>query len=226
MKRALVFILVSLLATGFAAAGVVNSNHDLSASGPNTVTDATEVCVFCHTPHQLSTTTSGSGGEFIDPLWNHTLSTTASYGVYDSDTMDATPTDLGNSDWSTGNAATVSNLCLSCHDGTVSVASMYNPPVGGAPTVSGGGGVLASGLISTTVATNVGTDLSNDHPVNFTYPGAVAGEFQVPTSPVVLFGNTVQCASCHDPHNDTAGEQPFLVGSNSDSAICTNCHLN
>jgi len=224
MRRAFVVAVIGLLASGVAMAGVVNSLHDLSGSGPSTVTDATEVCVFCHTPHQVAAAVSGAADDPIDPLWNHTLSTNATYGVYDSDTMDATPTELGNSDWSTGNAAIVSNLCLSCHDGTVSVSSMYNPPVGGVPTTSGGGGVLASGLMDPADSANVGIDLTNDHPVNFTYPGVVAGEFQNPTN-AVLFGGEVQCGSCHDAHNDTVGEQPFLVTSNTDSALCTDCHL-
>jgi len=220
MKRVLVFLLVTLLATGFVMADVVGSLHDLSANGTNTVTDADEVCVFCHTPHQTTNAISGGTPEPIDPLWNHSLST-ATYGVYGSSTMNAVPTEVGNTDWASGNVAAVSNLCLSCHDGTVSVASMYNPPNAGVPTVSGGGNVLSSGLLGTGPS-NVGTDLTNDHPINFTYPGAVPNEFQVPTN-AELFGGTVQCASCHDPHLTTNGA--FLVASNTDSALCTDCHL-
>ena len=115
----------------------MGTKHDLSSTGPGATTNVARMCVFCHTPHQ-ATTANGQ-----DPLWNHTLSTTASYGGYASTTLDATPTDLGGA--SAGSAA-VSNLCMSCHDGTVSVASMYNPPNEVASvTVTSGGNVSAAG---------------------------------------------------------------------------------
>ena len=64
--------------------------------------------------------------------------------------------------------------------------------------------------------------MSVDGGFNFDYPGAVPNEFQMPTN-ANLFGGTVQCASCHDPHLTTNGA--FLVTSNTDSALCTDCHL-
>ncbi|MCB1037692.1 MAG: cytochrome c3 family protein, partial [Acidobacteria bacterium] len=123
--------------------------------------------------------------------------------------------------------------------GTVSVAALYNtpnePPINDNNAnivVTAGGNVTAAGLI--TGNPNVGTDLTNDHPVNFTYDGALAtldGELVTPVSvdwvdagnTVPLFGGTLQCASCHDPHNDT--NTPFLVRSNASSALCTTCHV-
>src|SRR5262245_33748790 len=56
------------LFTGAARADtVLASKHDLSASGPGTVraTAESDVCLFCHTPHQ------GTGEQ---PLWNHSMS--------------------------------------------------------------------------------------------------------------------------------------------------------
>lgn len=204
---------------------VVGTKHDLSSTGPGAKTNVNQVCVFCHTPHQAA----AANGQ--DPLWNHRLSTTASYGVYGSDTMNGSPTDIGGA---AAGSASVSNLCLSCHDGTVSVASLYNAPneapINDNPaniTVTAGGNVLASGLI--TGNPNVGTNLTDDHPVNFTYNTALAtadGGLRDPaTTPAVsalLFANTVQCASCHDPHDAT--NAPFLTVSNAGSALCTTCH--
>lgn len=207
---------------------VVGTSHDLSSTGPNAQTNVNRVCVFCHTPHQAA----AANGQ--PPLWNHTLSGVASYGVYDvtvSPTMDATPTDIGGA---AAGSASVSNLCMSCHDGTVAVQSLYNAPneapINDNPaniTVTSGGNVSAAGLI--TGNPNLGTDLSNDHPVNFTYDTALAtadGELNDPaTTPAVaalLFGGTVQCASCHDPHNDTFGA--FMVMDNTGSALCVTCH--
>ncbi len=231
MKRvSLVFSYALIVASVVSAQTVVGTDHDLSTTGPGATTNVGRVCVFCHTPHQAT----AANGQ--DPLWNHTLSAVAAYGVYASDTLDATPTDVGGA---VAGSASVTNLCLSCHDGTVSVASLYNPP-NEAPindnqaniVLTAGGNVTAAGLI--TGNPNVGTDLTNDHPVNFVYDGALAtadGELVTPTSTswvdaantVPLFGGTVQCASCHDPHNDT--NEPFLVRSNSGSALCTTCHV-
>ena len=39
---------------------------------------------------------------------------------------------------------------------------------------------------------------------------------------IPLFGGTVQCASCHDPHDNT--NAPFLRKTNTASALCSTCH--
>ncbi len=63
---------------------------------------------------------------------------------------------------------------------------------------------------------NLGTDLSDDHPVSFEYTDALAGSDGQLVSPSVLTGavkldrdGQLQCTSCHDPHDDTYGN--FLV---------------
>ncbi len=113
----------------------------------------------------------------------------------------------------------VSNLCLSCHDGSIALSSLVNNP----PTGDPGIGVMAPGPAL------LGTDLSNDHPVNIIYDEAVDTELHPRLNVLAtldLFGpgaNELQCASCHDPHDDT--NQPFLVISNASSALCTTCHI-
>jgi predicted CXXCH cytochrome family protein len=215
-------LLLAVVVLAFAAqpalAQVVGSMHDLGSGGAGsfTATNTDRVCVFCHTPHQAAAANSQ------DPLWNHTLSGQASYGVYGSTTMNAVPTDIGGA---VAGSAAVSNLCMSCHDGTVGVGSLYKDPTTGAPDNSG-----------TTISGSalVGTTLTDDHPVNFTYDAALAtadGELVTPNSAtsvdaagnIPLFvGASVQCASCHDPHDTT--NTPFLVVSNANSALCTSCH--
>lgn len=214
MKKITLIVLALLLVAGAAyAQTVVGSRHDLSATGASTTfrsNNVNRVCVFCHTPHQPDSPT------FIDtdPLWNHTLSSVAGYNVYASDTLNATPTNLGG-------GTTVSNLCLSCHDGTVGLGNLYNDP-NEAGTPSNSGLVISGNAL-------LGTDLSNDHPVNFTFDAGLSsadGELNDPTTAAVgdlLFGGTVQCASCHDPHDST--NTPFLVMDNTNSALCTTCHI-
>lgn len=144
------------------------------------------------------------------PLWNH--STTAStFTLYTSGTMDAT----------TGQPAASSKLCLSCHDGTVAVDNF-----GG--TTTGTDFVGGSELL--------GTDLSDDHPISFTYDATLAttdGSLHNPSTALsglggtiaadLLISNQVECASCHDVHN--ANNLNFLlVKSNASSALCLTCH--
>ncbi len=205
-----------------AAGTVVASKHDLRAVGGGTPTGTglTEVCVVCHTPHQAAAANSQ------DPLWNHTGTATAAFGVYASGTLQATPTEIGGAAMG---AQSTSMLCMSCHDGTVSVLSMYNPPNSGTPTVAAlAGRISATGQIISTA--NMGTSLTDDHPVNFTYNAALVtadgGGLHDPTvAPVapLLIGGTVQCSSCHQTHDPTF--VPFLRMDNTGSALCLTCHI-
>lgn len=217
---ALVVVLTLAITPALMAGSVIASKHDLRSSNLGPITGQTEVCVSCHTPHQPA-------GQATDPLWNHTLSGQGTYGVYGSTTLNAVPVDVGG-----GTSAT--NLCLSCHDGTIAVGSQYNPQNGvtlgyvaaGAGNVSGTGFITGNPL--------VGTDLTNDHPVNFTYNAALVtadaaggpSGLNDPTGALVvalLRGGMVQCSSCHNPHDNQFGA--FLVKSNVGSALCVTCHI-
>ncbi len=203
-----------------AQAGIATTKHNLSVAGPGNVKsiDETEICVFCHTPHRAIKNDN-------IPLWNHNLSTTGNYGVYTSPTFDGKTTiqDLGGTDATT---AAVSNLCLSCHDGTIAINALNNPSnanPNGIPTM---GGTNADGTIPNGAA-RLGTDLTDDHPINFLYDSAlfaIDNSLNDPAtlSGVVLFNGTVQCASCHDPHNSV--NPTFLRVNNTGSALCLRCH--
>jgi predicted CXXCH cytochrome family protein len=143
------------------------------------------------------------------PLWNHE-STTAAFTPYASSTMDGT---VGQPDAS-------SKLCLSCHDGTVALENFGGTTTGGASVSSG----------------DLTTDISDDHPISFTYNTALStsdGELHDPSTASsglgstidadMLIGGKMQCASCHDVHN-TAGHTFLLVKDNTGSALCLTCH--
>lgn len=174
-----------------------------------------EICKVCHTPHNAMT------GVVDAPLWNHAM-TTQTFTVYNqavSATMNAV---VGQPDGS-------SKLCLSCHDGVTAVNSF------------GGGTGAATPMTGANV---VGVDLSNDHPVSFTYDAALAtadgGLFNPATALSglggtinhdLLIGGKMQCSSCHDVHNNVAGSGSpavfpanLLVKSNAASALCLTCH--
>lgn len=199
------------LSAGQAVAGISTTKHNLASTSTNTIksSDSTEICVFCHTPHDAIKNNSIT-------LWNHALST-SSYTTYTSPTMDNTVTAMGAVDATT---ATTSNLCLSCHDGTVALNSQNNP----SNELKNGAmvGVTANKLGAG--STNLGTDLSNDHPVNMAYDRTKDTNLKDLTgvTTVKLYTNSVQCASCHDPH--TSANAPFLRASMTGSSLCLICH--
>ncbi|WP_456377149.1 cytochrome c3 family protein, partial [Lutibacter sp.] len=180
------------------AQSIITTKHNLSVTGTGTVkaTSESEICIFCHTPHNSSPKA---------PLWNKNTSGT-SYILYNSSTLDATP---GQPDGS-------SILCLSCHDGTIALGEIVSRT-----TPINMTGVMPS-------KSNLTTDLSNDHPISFTYDAALAasdGQLKTPplTSQAVLDHNSkLQCTSCHDPHKET--NPKFLRASTEFSDLCFICH--
>lgn len=170
---------------------------------------------------------SWAGGEICKPchtphnamagiprLWNHEL-TTATYTMH------------GGTGTAEADFDTTSRLCLSCHDGTVALDSF--------------GGQTGTSFM--TGDENLGTDLTDDHPVGSDgeYPpdpppswwaGAFRDESQLPAAIRLknwVNGNgvtrkVVGCTTCHNVHN-RGGYDHMLVMSNSASALCLGCHI-
>lgn len=222
LLAALVMVLASSVA--FALVGSIkNTKHDLSSGTTAAIrSNEDEICVFCHTPHNATRKV---------PLWNHTV-TSSSFTTYFSTTIDGA-TNLVKGDAST--AASVSVLCLSCHDGSVALGSVVKN-YSGAITINDVPGKVTGGVLVSAAA--LGTDLSNDHPVGITYKTDVGDLRSLTGTKVVdpldptkfcqLFGTsapyTVECASCHAVHGGTTAE-PFLRFSNANSRLCLACHL-
>ncbi len=215
MKKVLIATVGLALVAGTAFGTVVGSKHDLSsATGPNATyqgaNDGGEVCVYCHTPH-------GASAAGIAPLWNR--GTVLATNAYANSSLNHT-VNLGDGT-QPSNAVNSSDapLCLSCHAGTALTTALNN-----APNYAGFTNV-ANDLSGAT--TDLGADLSNDHPVGFVFNATLDGELQAPTTAPVNFGaggNEMWCSSCHDVHGGAAGT-PFLVMSNSGSALCVDCHV-
>jgi predicted CXXCH cytochrome family protein len=171
-----------------------------------------EICVVCHTPHNGDTTMAEA------PLWDHDITSVTDYTTYSSATLDAT--DIGQ-------PGMASKLCLSCHDGTVAIDAF--------------GTNTGSSFMASTSTAYVGQDLSNDHPIGFTYDTGLAtadGGLHDPSTTdasitlrpgnidtAMLFADKLECASCHDAH-DAAGYGKFLRKSNTSpaSGLCLTCH--
>lgn len=152
------------------------------------------------------------------PLWNHEL-TVATFTPYSRSTLDST----------VGQPDGTSKLCLSCHDGTVALDS-FGGNTGGS-TIGGG--------------KNLGTDLTDDHPISMTFDSALAtadGSLFDPSTQtatigtgtqsktgtlavVMLSAGKVQCTSCHDVHNTTTiSGTKLLKITDAGSALCLACH--
>ena len=200
MRRLWLMALVMLVPLRvWAASEVVNTVHNLSTSGPGSVRSLTvdQVCVFCHTPHSPLP---------VGPLWNREVSG-ATYVEYGSSTLRASPGQP------TGN----SRFCLSCHDGTVALGALGNPPTR-APND------LANTFL--TGRSSLGTDLADDHPVSFRYDATLragGGRLAQPaTTGLPLENQELQCSSCHDPHEKDIA--PFLHRTTRNGELCTACH--
>lgn len=214
MKKVLVLAAAMALfaAPVLAASGTItNSKHDLSALADNL---QGQLCVFCHTPH---------GGSADAPLWNRGVKDMTIYNAYTSTTKNATI------DLTVGDA----KLCMTCHDGGMTDNLTNYLGSSTAPTETAPGDLSFSGIAA------IGADdLTNDHPVGFTYNAALAtadGELNDPTTAAVdalLFGTAVGskdmwCSSCHDVHKPGVlanNDVPFLRQSNAGSNLCLTCH--
>ncbi len=208
MKRIRIHILICLLMgimfQGAASGTILTTKHNLSISGPGPVKSTTEVrvCVFCHTPHNASST--------VVPLWNR-QNPVSVYSTYSSSTLYAT----------VGQPTESSKMCLSCHDGTIALGSVLSETT--EIPFAGGLRFIPTG------PTRLGTDLSDDHPISFLYDTTLAtqnGELADPSAlpPEIQLdkNGNLQCTSCHDPHDDLNGK--FLVVTDRNSILCTSCH--
>ncbi|HYD62674.1 MAG TPA: hypothetical protein VEC35_20130, partial [Noviherbaspirillum sp.] len=229
-------VLLLLLLTVLAQAAITATNkvsdvrgtkHNFSATPDGTTTPSggkvpartikasteTQVCVFCHTPHNAESGALGTApNTYSAPLWNRKLSQ-ETYQTYDSSSMNAASAELS------AGPGGGSKLCLSCHDGTMGVDKVgvlngvKNATISMA---SGTSPVKMPGDSSTGFTRNIGVELKADHPISFTYDSALAtadGELRAPDG--VAVGNRVagttppklpldksqmQCTTCHDPH--------------------------
>lgn len=208
MRVAIVAACVTILAAGAAFAqvtGDVIGMHDLGPGSKSPIQGARpDFCAYCHAPH-----TGLNQG-----LWNQTL-TKQSYSVYTSDTEKnrGTQPRLGDD----------SNLCLSCHDGTVAIGA----------TVAYGQVTTHGSMYNSDV---FGSNMQPSHPFSLVLPIkdnidlvaslASKGKTDDPTGAVKLINGNIECTSCHDPHVQAKDQlsQNFLVRDSSKGQMCLACH--
>lgn len=241
-------------AWGKGISGVANTVHNLSSTNTTGSTYAADnvdqVCVFCHTPH---------GGDLIAPLWNHSLPDASTFTHYNSATVSSYLAGLSVS----RNISDESLLCMACHDGSVAVDHLINDPnsLNGASItiffgqqdvdIRGIFGNPAGRIGGALGAANTSGNLSDDHPISFSYDSVLLDPMYSPAGPkdghlrtvneaetwgsegVRFWGtnNRVECSTCHDPHVDYVSGinapkdyTPFLIRPNDGSNLCLACH--
>jgi predicted CXXCH cytochrome family protein len=128
-----------------------------------------------------------------------------------------------------------SKLCLSCHDGSIAIASYgYGSSSRiGVGTTTAAGAILIGG----------GGDLRNHHPIGFEYMDARSNDDEI-AAPTATFKNSsieiqsvlyntdgtlgtgsMECGSCHSVHNTKNTGKKLLWIEDTDSDLCLSCHL-
>lgn len=245
MKR--LILILAVAAPGALAQNISTTKHNFQLQtnavrvAPGQAEDG--LCVFCHTPHK---------GQASLLLWNHRVSTSnytwSDVAAAGGKTTGGTsyPTNLRT--W-TGSTA----KCLSCHDGTVSIGSLYWSDATANPNVQmAGPDVSAAGQLANAtyrITDTTGADLAGNHPVGVPYPyDRVTSTYNaISTGPdvqlqewvarptgVKVFGAGgggapvagsagVECASCHNPHGTP--NRFFLRVPTAGSQLCLSCHV-
>lgn len=225
-----VVMLMAAVGAASAATSIKNSKHDLSSGSSAAIKgDTDQICVYCHTPHNATQDI---------PLWNRNNPTASNFTLYSSASMQNKPVKQGFT------TDSISLFCMSCHDATTSLgaAAVHNNPAdrpSGITVAAVADKVDGSGVLTGSATdADLGTDLSNDHPVNFLVTsgadpniGTVSGSTMKTgevTNGFPLFksgrgATTLECGSCHAVHDNT--DAPFLRTTMAGSKLCLGCHI-
>jgi hypothetical protein len=248
-----VFTLLSVFSPTFAL--VKGGKHDLSLGGGGGdgrpggafLMKTSQVCIFCHTPHNANsdvrgdtkidigsnTYDIGTGNRIL--LWNRALANlgaAASYSAYKSSSMNA----------SMSQVRIYSLLCLSCHDGVSAMNVLLNQPI--KALFDSNGNVDPTGdtqMGNKDLGINIGErddissgadneviNLSNDHPVSIDYTTslATADDGLVPPTSFVnsTDGVVYQDSSVIGNSIGLIRLFPSVVTGENTSIECSTCH--
>ena len=220
--------------TATAVADIRTTPHSLVRK--STKTDASDVCIFCHTPNATGTPPERA------PLWQRSIGTNLVFTTYD---------DIGRLGLGKSSVGSQSIACLSCHDANqaraISKTSADHPfgvPYRGAtrhraPSVAGprlkpgtddeGGAVRSKGLVALEDFRDASQGIIEDRTVWWV---SISGNSARRTrNDLPLYqrhdeesGQNVpfiECSSCHDPHSSNS---QFLRLPNDGSRLCLTCH--
>jgi len=238
MKKVLIGVLAATLVAGMSAmvlagtapgTGITGSKHDFSDNtAKHAWNDRQEICRVCHIPHDHGVNKYYDAGL----LWNRPVSK-ANYTMYSSDTMSQTA----------GQPTGSSKLCLSCHDGSVALDTFdkYNTTDNNIEQYGAGKQIPGP-------QTAGQKDMRGTHPVSIVYPPTATTSrryLQYTSNASWAGGGTIadtleagliQCATCHDVHNQevqsTSGGAGNLLRTGQTvakggtaSGLCLTCHI-
>jgi len=209
---------IAVIACGTASvnAQIVGSAHDFSGAGWSDH----QICKPCHTPHNaIAVDINGYGTE---RLWNHALPSEAT--IYNT---------KGEGDMTRNDALDAKSiLCMGCHDGTVALDSF--------------GGVSGNIFMRDVEAdAEIGTDLTNDHPIGGAavwnpiyegsryrprteWEGVVYGGDSMGRLQKMLVGgveqSVISCVTCHEQHRRGGNDHMTRID-NDGSQMCLACHI-
>lgn len=221
-----------------AAKGIKKTRHNLSNWGLYEIKSSgtervdTQVCIFCHTPHNADSS--------VVPLWGHKDTTATGFQMASS--YYVKPGAQGYESEPTG----ISKKCLSCHDGTVAIGALAGRDI----TMAVSGWLTAEGKLDTDAKGYIGTNLTGGHVISFNYDNAFsnastntklksrASMSAADQKSMFDRQGRMQCHSCHDPHTDwcddpnkTVGPDPLWrkkctngTSSGQNSSVCEVCH--
>lgn len=221
--------LVAMIPARVAAKGAPNVSatvHNLSTTGVFSdgspsfyrASDNTEVCVYCHTPH---------GGSLTGPLWNRN-NPTGPWTHYSSTTMSAFMKTLA----SNRAVNDESLLCMSCHDGSISVNHVINVPNAlGSTTLESVSGsdvdiISLPGVPMNRIGASINDafssgDLSDDHPISFSYDDVEgSNDYQIGAKAGQLNSSTDINLMAEGPRFATRA----VAGMGTNRVECTTCH--
>jgi predicted CXXCH cytochrome family protein len=212
--------------TGNDGTGIAGSAHDfsdgtsLNAGVAESWNTTGELCRVCHVPHD----DGGANLRYLNGvLWNRDL-TTQTFTIYTSPSFDGV---------NHGQPSGISQLCLGCHDGSIAIDAFgqYGGTAGNEIDQIYGG-ALADFLIPNTDPAAAPNDIRGTHPISMDFTGTELNPLTTPvgtssyTIDDILFANQVQCASCHDVHNQESVPGTHLLRvDQTGSGLCLTCHI-
>lgn len=225
-------IAVVLMCTDAVLADVRTTPHALVKS---TRPDASDICVFCHTPNVKGTAPQKA------PRWQSSIGTNVEFTIYD---------DIGRIGLGKSSVGSQSMACLSCHD-----ANQARTMIGKADHPFGVPYRGATKYMNLSPSRPAIKEPNEHFPTREANNLMYSDEFHDPSQGTVedrtvwwvsktgttarrtrndlplynrvLFGGDtnipfIECSSCHDPHSNNA---MFLRIPNTGSQLCLTCHI-
>lgn len=229
------FFIVATTIAGTALADIRTTPHSLVRKSMKA--DASDVCVFCHTPNVTGTPPEHA------PLWQRSIGADVVFTIYD---------DIGRLGLGKSSVGSQSIACLSCHDANQARAisktsadhpfgipyrgaTKQRPPALGeqAPQSASGSqnpAVWAKKLVAIDDFRDVSQGIIENRTVWWVSMAGTTSRRTRNDLPLYTRNDDasgqdvpfIECSSCHDPHTNN---NKFLRLSNEGSRLCLTCHI-